>query len=414
MKKALKVLGMLLGVVILAIAGFATFIYLDWPVKKTPGSITVDAKPTPERLARGKKLVGMRCAGCHYDQNTGALTGIQMRDAPPAFGELYTHNITGHPQKGLGRYSDGELAYLLRTGIRKDGNFTGPMMASPHLGDEDLSSIIAFLRSDDPWVASRDIDDRQTKPGMLLKVLMHLAWKPMPVPKGPIAIPALTDKIAYGKYVAHGLGDCFACHSADFKSMNLEEPEKSGGYMGGGNQMRDASGRDIFTANITPDDTGIGKWTEDEFVRAVRMGIRKDGRALRYPMITFAELSEDEVRALYAYLMTVPKIHNEVPRNWDAPPPPSATEGEKLYVKYACASCHGNNGIGICDLRKASEKYPTDEKLNEYIHDAGKFVPGTKMPTWAGVIAENEYAPLIAYIHSLESKGGAQNAAGHP
>ena len=66
-------------------------------------------------------------------------------------------------------------------GIKRDGIFTGPFMQSPHLSDEDLISIIAFLRSDDPLTAPRDIDDRQMKVTFLTKLLLHVAWKPLPV-----------------------------------------------------------------------------------------------------------------------------------------------------------------------------------------------------------------------------------------
>jgi mono/diheme cytochrome c family protein len=201
----------------------------------------------------------------------------------------------------------------------------------------------------------------------------------------------------------HALGDCFACHSESFKTMNILEPEKSGGYFGGGNEMADASGAKLHTPNITPDaETGIGKWTEDEFVKAVRGGVRKDGTVLRYPMPVFTDLTEAEVRAAYAYLKTVPPLKHAVPRAPSTPANASATDGEKAYTKYACASCHGTAGLGICDLRQASKKYPTDEQLTAYIRDASKFVPGTKMPTWEGVIPEPELATIVQYVHTLE------------
>jgi mono/diheme cytochrome c family protein len=404
-KKALKALGAVLLLAVVAAGGFALFIHLDWPVKKPTGSIDIKVEPTPERLARGKALVSMRCAGCHYDQETKGLTGHQMVEAPKAFGPMYSHNITKHPEKGLGRYSDGELAYLLRTGIEKSGKFTGPLMASPFLADEDLISIIAFLRSDDPWVQAQDVDDRQMQPTFLLKMLMHVAWKSPPVPKQPIPVPDLKDEVAYGRYVAQGIGDCFVCHSRSFKTLDPLAPEKSEGYLGGGNQLLDAGGNKIYGANLTMDATGLGGWTKEEFVRAVRKGVRKDGRALRFPMVIFNELSEAEVGAVWAYLQTVPKIAYEVPRTLEPSTAlATASDGEKLFHKYACPSCHGANGVGICDLRKASQHYPTDEKLSEFIHDAGRFVTNTKMPTWNGVIAESDYPAIIAFVHKLEGK----------
>ncbi len=411
-KRVLKVVGAVLGFVALAVGAFALFIALDWPVKRATVAIPLEVKATPERVARGKHLVSVRCAFCHYDQATGALSGHQMVDAPKEFGTIYSHNITKHATKGTGRYSDGELAYLLRTGIRRDGVFTGPFMQSPFLADEDIYSIIAFLRSDDPSLTAKDVDDRQWEPTFLAKLLMHVAFKPMPMPKAKIVAPDEKDTLALGKYVAHGMADCFVCHSADFKTLNSMEPEKSGGYFGGGNKTLDASGHVVVTPNLTMDvETGLGSWTEAQFVRAVRSGVRPDGRALRFPMLAFTDLTEAEVKATFAFLKTVPVIRNAVDRGFDQFPglSASASEGEKLYNKYACASCHGATGIGICDLRQATKHYDSDEKLSAFIHDPSKFVEGTKMPTWSGVIPESEYPSIIAHVHALE-RGLAQVA----
>jgi hypothetical protein len=58
-------------------------------------------------------------------------------------------------------------------------------------------------------------------------------------------------------------------------------------------------------------ETGIGNWTEEEFVKAVRFG-QKPGSALRYPMLPRPELSDREVRSIYAYLKSIPPISNRV------------------------------------------------------------------------------------------------------
>ncbi len=415
MKKIAKVLGAMLGLVVLILLSGATFIALDWPVRRAVSPPDVKIEYTAERVARGKTLASTRCVFCHYDQKTGALTGHEMLDAPKEFGAIFSHNITRHPTRGTGRYSDGELVYLLRTGIRRDGVFTGPFMQSPFLSDEDIYAIIAFLRSDDPLVAPHDVADRQWQPSFLAKMLMHVAFKPMELPKAPIATPDGKDPVALGRYVAVALGDCFVCHSADFKKLDALHPEQSGGFFGGGNLTLDAAGNTVPTANITMDEeTGIGKWSEADFVYAVRSGIRKDGRALRFPMMPFGDLSEDEVRAVFAYLKTVPKLHNAVDRGFDKYPgmAASASEGERLYFKYACSSCHGPAGVGVCDLRQAGKTYDTDAKLSEFIHEPAKFVPGTKMPTWNGIIPETDYPPLIAHVHALAQAAGAGGATG--
>src|SRR5690606_15717957 len=122
-----------------------------------------------------------------------------------------------------------------------------------------------------------------------------------------------SDQVTYGKYLANGALQCFECHSADFSTNNALHPEKSKGFYGGGNPMPDLDGKIVHTANITMDEkTGIGTWTEDDFVKAVRFGSRPDGTPIMYPMEKYSLLTDDEVKAIFAYLKTVPTIENDV------------------------------------------------------------------------------------------------------
>ena len=114
------------------------------------------------------------------------------------------------------------------------------------------------------------------------------------------------------------------------------------------------------------------------------------------------ELSEADTAAIYAYLRTVPKIHNVVARAELPAVVAGSVQGKALYYRYGCNSCHGDNGVGVGDLRRATLDYPTDPQLEAFIRHASSFKPGTKMPDWNGIIADNEYAPLIAYVRQLE------------
>mgnify|MGYP000865259675 CR=1 FL=1 len=108
--------------------------------------------------------------------------------------------------------------------------------------------------------------------------------------------------VARGDYVAR-LADCVACHTAP-----------GGTAYAGGLKMVTPMGA-IFATNITPDrDTGIGTYTLADFDRALRSGVAKDGHRL-YPAMpypSYARISDDDVRALYAYFMHgVPAVHQE-------------------------------------------------------------------------------------------------------
>ncbi|RQS62566.1 cytochrome c [Burkholderia sp. Bp8963] len=110
------------------------------------------------------------------------------------------------------------------------------------------------------------------------------------------AVPAaMPDEalVARGAYLAKA-GDCVACHTAPH-----------GTPFAGGLKMDTPLGA-IYATNITPDpDTGIGRYTEAEFARALRAGVAKDGHnlypAMPYP--SYAKLRDDDVKALYAYFM---------------------------------------------------------------------------------------------------------------
>ena len=99
--------------------------------------------------------------------------------------------------------------------------------------------------------------------------------------------------IERGLYVAR-LGDCIACHTA-----------KGGAVMAGGLELKTPMGT-IYSSNITPErDTGIGQYSLDEFDLVMRKGITRTGQnlypAMPYP--SYAKMSEEDMRALYVYLM---------------------------------------------------------------------------------------------------------------
>lgn len=239
--------------------------------------------------------------------------------------------------------------------------------------------------------------------------LSHLFGEPKPlgeiyakkVAQGP------ADPIEFGRYLVQDLLNCYACHSADFKTNNAMHPEKSQGYLGGGNLLLDIDQQPIRAANITLDsETGIGSWSEAEFVKAMRSGIRPDGIPFRYPMTRYPELGTDAWRAVWAYLKTVPPISNAVERDY-----PDfegrASLGERLYWKNACVSCHGASGKGVGDLTRVNTDFPHDSTLIQWIRNPSAFNPGTKMPGFDGVIPDESFAPLVAFLRELAARNTA-------
>ncbi len=313
--KIIKILLRALGVLVFLLVVAAVFIQF----RGIPSYDTVDFDyshtSSPEALVRGGKLVRTLCAACHMNGETGKLTGKQMLDAPKEFGTVYSPNITQDREFGIGDWTDAEIVYLLRTGVKKDGQYAPPWMAKlPHLADADMNAIISFLRSDDPAVAPDAVEDYPSEPSFLTKFLTQFAFTPLPLPDGPIALPDTANLVELGQYLAINL-ECYSCHSADFKTNNSLSPELSAGFFGGGNKPLNLEGKVIMTQNLTPDpESGIGKWSGEQFLKAVKYGQKEGEPALRYPMLPQVFLTDHEVLAIYAYLKTIPPINNKVVR----------------------------------------------------------------------------------------------------
>ena len=319
MKKVLKILGIVLGVIVLGLlVGAATIYFGDIPSYQVHApELTVEADSA--MIAEGKRIASMLCANCHRGKD-GRLSGRFMNDLVPEFGKVWVPNITHSENAKIHGYTDGELAYLLRTGIKRDGKYAPPWMPKfPLLSDKDLHSIIAYLRSEQPELEASDVVQPAAQPSFLAKLLCRGPFKPLPYPEEPIVEPDTSDKVAWGRYLAVARFDCYQCHSADFKTNDSFVPENSPGFMGGGNVLIDPTdGKTLrYSANITMDkETGIGTWTQADFVKAVRFAQRPDGKMLRAPMVPFTALTDAEVAAIWAWLQTIPTIRNEVDRGW--------------------------------------------------------------------------------------------------
>ena len=181
MKRFLKILGILLGVILLFLIGMYLYINAkgipSYKVHAPSMTITLDSM----KIAEGTRMANLMCSSCHLGED-GKLSGSYMSDVT-AFGDIFAPNITTHDQSKLQHYTDGELAYLLRTGVKRDGGFSPPWMPKfPNLSDYDLECIIAFLRSDSELLSPSDVIQPPVKPSFLAKALSNFVFKPLPYP----------------------------------------------------------------------------------------------------------------------------------------------------------------------------------------------------------------------------------------
>src|SRR5579872_2902343 len=261
---------------------------------------------TPARLQRGQYLVEhvSLCYGCHtaFDakdrdvpQFLVARGAGQVMVDEKGF-RVVAPNITPDPETGIGRWTDDELARAIREGISRDGRALFPMMpyqSFRHMSDEDLASVIVYLRSQPP---ARHVLPKTSLPFPVSRLINNA---PQPV-TAPVASPDPGNTVAFGKYLVSAVGVCGDCHTP----RDAHGQPLAGMYLAGGNPFPE-SGHPVVSANITPDPSGISYYDEALFVQMMRTGSVK-GRKLNVMMPTwaFSGMTDQDLKSIYAYLRT--------------------------------------------------------------------------------------------------------------
>ena len=262
------------------------------------------------QLERGKYLVEsiMGCGNCHTPVGPdGPILDKALSGGPPiGEGNAFTavpSNITPDPETGIGTWTDAEIRTAIRQGKRPPNAHNGGTLIGPPMpfgqyrgiADADIDAVVAYLRTV-PAVKNA-----------VAKSTYHSAlpptWGP-PIDK-PIAAPPVSDRVAYGAYLAGPLGHCVECHTP----MGPDHRRQFATLLGaGGTQFNGPSGLSV-AKNITSDpEQGLGKWTDAEIERAIRTGIDKDGHPLKPPMGYgyYSRISADDMAALIAWLRSLP------------------------------------------------------------------------------------------------------------
>lgn len=205
------------------------------------------------------------------------------------------------------------------------------------------------------------------------------APKATPAASAPAAAPAAataaavepmhdsTDKLEHGRYLVETVAGCGNCHTPHLPDGSLDPTKKFSGAF-----VIEEPVFKAYARNITPDmETGIGSWSEDDIVNAIRNAQRPDGKYLGPPMSFgwYRGMSDTDAHAIAAYLKTVPAIRNEVPPseykiplNGYGPPVTSVADVPKTdQVKYGeylagpighCMDCHTTYVMGQIDLKQ--------------------------------------------------------------
>jgi hypothetical protein len=119
------------------------------------------------------------------------------------------------------------------------------------------------------------------------------------------------------------------------------------------------SGTQAYAPNITPDlDTGVGSWTDEHLMRAIRFGVDDEGATLCSQMPRATDMSDTEAADIVAYLRSLPPVKNQVPESsCTASTADVALHGQLVAAEQSCATCHGKDLSGSDTVVPGTQAY---------------------------------------------------------
>lgn len=285
--------GALVGLLVLGVAvvyGISSSrLNKQYDVQPEPVALSSDSAV----IARGRHLAESRlgCADCH----AADLGGSVMIESP-AFGRIVAPNLTRGEGGIGGRYTDADWVRAARHGVAADGR---PLVIMPspeyhRLSREDLVAVLSFARQVPP--VDRTLP--ASRLGPIARAMVTFSAEALPVRaldhEAPFpAAPVEEVSAEYGGYLARTSG-CIGCHGPDLSGAPSHEP--------GG----------VPAANLTPAGNP-GRWSEGDFLRAMREGVRPDGSAIdpAMPWKAMGRMTDVELKAIFAYLKSLPPVATE-------------------------------------------------------------------------------------------------------
>jgi mono/diheme cytochrome c family protein len=320
MKKFLMIVGAVFIVLIIAVSLLLTYVSTALPNVGPAPDIKIEQ--TTERIERGKYLSNnvAVCMHCHSPQENTKFThpinaemlgagGNRFGPEEGFPGNYYASNLT---PSNLSSWSDGEIYRAITEGVGKDGRALFPIMPYPNyaqMEQEDVYSIIAYLRTLEPVKHEVPASESFFPMNFIVNTI------PTDVELSNQKIDK-ADPVSLGKYLVT-TASCMDCHTP--KEQGADIP---GMTFAGGMEFPMEDGSITRTANITPDmNTGIGSWTEEQFVNRFKEyadssfiyhEVEKGQFNTAMPWSMYSKMSEQELKAIYAYLRTADPVEHLV------------------------------------------------------------------------------------------------------
>ncbi|MBL8103267.1 MAG: c-type cytochrome [Anaerolineales bacterium] len=300
MKKVLKwigiIIGSLLGLIVLVFLGL---VFKGNSMLKKTYDVQVETIPIPTdeaAIARGEHWVMAECIGCHGED----LSGGAFFEAP--FATVNSKNLTTGKGGAGTEFEDIDWIRALRYGVNPEGSslLIMPSHAFRFFSDADLGDIIAYLKVAPP------VDKETSEPSfnllgkallgagafgdsvVIAETINNNAIDPTYPPAG------VTPE--YGQYLIN-VSACRDCHGVDLSGGKSADPSAK------------------YAPNLTSGGELIA-WKEEDFIKAIRTGLTPTDRQLdplQMPWEHYKYFSDDELKAIWAYLESLPRLESTVP-----------------------------------------------------------------------------------------------------
>jgi len=317
MKKFLKILLIVLTIVVIGIGAILLYVKSMLPDVGPPPDIVVEI--TPERVKRCEYLANhvFLCMDCHSERDWSKFSAPPKPGTEGSGGDEFTREMgfPGHyyatniTPGGIGDWTDGEVFRAITTGVSKDGRALFSIMPYPFLGKavkEDIYAVIAYIRTLPAVTKSFPEPESDFPFNFIINLLPSKAEF-----SGPIDP---SDKQAYGKYLSLV---CIECHTVAKDGQIIMEK-----VFAGGRKFPLPGGGTVYSANITPDkETGIGNWTEEQFIQRFKLyqdsslklpDVPPNTFNTYMPWVMFSGMKTEDLSAIYNYLMGLEPKKNRV------------------------------------------------------------------------------------------------------
>ena len=373
-------------------------------------------------VERGEYLAkAADCMVCHTTQGGQEYAGGLGFKLP--FGTLYSTNITPDKETGIGNYSDQDFLNAVQRGKRHDGARLFPAMpyaSYTYMSDADALAIKAYLFSLPPV--------RAAAPANTLTFPFNQRW-------GMIFWSALfnpdtrytpdTSKSPEwnrGAYLVEALAHCGECHTPRNLAFALDNRKKFGGAVTAGWRAY----------NISSDKaTGIGGWSDDDVASYLSTGHAKGHGTASGPMgeavdHSLSRMAPEDIRAIVAYLRSVPATASpDLPATLAPPAPNSHKEGVtadargKIVFQGACVSCHGWTGESLVSpmatlTGTVAVNDPGATNVAQIVISGTKRHPpdgALSMPAFGNAYTDDEIAAVANYVTARFGTKGSKLTA---